>query len=158
MPDPDELKQRARAFRLLTGARLVFADGTPDIVVYPANRAGWGRLTRLLTIGNRRALKGECTLELSDLLAHAQDLLLIVIPPTLHRYVNTPAVPPAHDITANVKLRLVKPERGLLETTLARLAEVAPDASGSQLRCTGAATIIVAWPCCRTRGPGLACR
>jgi error-prone DNA polymerase len=28
---------------------LVFADGTPDIVVYPANRSGWGRLCRLLT-------------------------------------------------------------------------------------------------------------
>ena len=31
------------------GARLVFADGTPDILAYPRNRAGWGRLTRLLT-------------------------------------------------------------------------------------------------------------
>ena len=31
------------------GARLVFADGTPDILAYPRDRAGWGRLTRLLT-------------------------------------------------------------------------------------------------------------
>ena len=27
------------------GARLVFADGTPDILAYPRDRAGWGRLT-----------------------------------------------------------------------------------------------------------------
>src|SRR3546814_8758468 len=34
-------------FRLVVGARLVFADGTPDIVAYPVSRHGWGRLTRL---------------------------------------------------------------------------------------------------------------
>ena len=63
--------------RLAVGARLAFADGTPDIVAYPATRHGWGRLTRLLTLGNRRAEKGQCTLHLSDLLDHADDLLLI---------------------------------------------------------------------------------
>ena len=47
-------------FRLVTGSRLVFADGTPDIVAYPKNRKGWGRLTRLLTVGNMRSNKGGC--------------------------------------------------------------------------------------------------
>ncbi len=61
------------------GARLVFADGTPDILAYPRNRAGWGRLTRLLTLGNLRAKKGACTLYLDDLLAHAFGLELIVM-------------------------------------------------------------------------------
>ncbi len=67
-------------FRLVTGARLVFADGTNDILAYPATRHGWGRLTRLLTTGNRRAKKGDCVLRLADLLDHAEDLLLIVMP------------------------------------------------------------------------------
>jgi error-prone DNA polymerase len=66
-------------FRLLVGARLVFADGTPDIVAYPATRLGWGRLTRMLTLGNRRAEKGGCILGLGDLLRHAEDLMLIVL-------------------------------------------------------------------------------
>src|SRR5262249_4533217 len=44
------------------GARLVFADGTPDILAYPRDRAAWGRLCRLLTRGNLRAEKGECIL------------------------------------------------------------------------------------------------
>ena len=66
-------------FRLLTGARLVFADGTPDVVAYPVDRAGWGRLTRLLTLGNRRAEKGECLLNLPDLLDHAEGLALIAM-------------------------------------------------------------------------------
>ncbi len=65
-------------FRLVVGARLVFADGTPDIIAYPATKTGWGRLTRLLTLGNRRATKGDCILYLGDLLDHADDLLLIV--------------------------------------------------------------------------------
>lgn len=66
-------------FRLVVGARLVFADGTPDIVAYPLSRHGWGRLTRLLSTGNLRAQKGGCILELGDLLAHCDDLLLIAM-------------------------------------------------------------------------------
>jgi error-prone DNA polymerase len=66
-------------FRLIVGARLVFADATPDILAYPATRHGWGRLTRLLTVGNRRAEKGDCILHFADLLEHAEDLLLIVM-------------------------------------------------------------------------------
>ncbi len=75
------LKDLAKAFKLAVGARLAFADGTPDVVVYPEDRAAWGRLTRLLTQGNRRAEKGDCVLSLDDLLAHAEGLLLIAIPP-----------------------------------------------------------------------------
>jgi error-prone DNA polymerase len=74
------VQERARAFRLVTGARLAFADATPDIIVYPENRAGWGRLCRLLTLGNRRTKKGACALALDDLLADARDLLLVVMP------------------------------------------------------------------------------
>src|SRR5688572_4433887 len=74
-------------FKLAAGARLVFADGTPDIVAYPATRFGWGRLTRLLTVGNLRAEKGDCILYFDDLLEHIEDLLLIVVAPaTLPRH------------------------------------------------------------------------
>ena len=61
------------------GARLVFSDGTPDILAYPRDRAGWGRLTRLLTVGNLRAEKGACVLTLDDLIAHAFGLELIAM-------------------------------------------------------------------------------
>ncbi len=61
------------------GARLVFADGTPDILAYPRDRAAWGRLCRLLTRGNLRAEKGECILYLDDLLEHIDGLELIVM-------------------------------------------------------------------------------
>jgi error-prone DNA polymerase len=61
------------------GARLVFADGTPDILSFPRDRAAWGRLTRLLTVGNLRGEKGECILARDDLIAHAFGLELIAM-------------------------------------------------------------------------------
>ncbi len=67
-------------FKFVPGARLVFDDGTPDIVAYPVDRIGWGRLTRLLTTGNLRAEKGDCILRLPDLLAFREGLQLIVMP------------------------------------------------------------------------------
>jgi error-prone DNA polymerase len=66
-------------FRLVVGSRLVFSDGTPDIVAYPATRLGWGQLTRLLTLGNLRGRKGECILQIEDLIDYCRDLLLIVM-------------------------------------------------------------------------------
>ena len=67
--------------KLAVGARLVFSDGTPDILAYPRDRAAWGRLTRLLSLGKRRAEKGDCILGLPDLLEFIEGLNLIVMPP-----------------------------------------------------------------------------
>ncbi|MBL8570152.1 MAG: error-prone DNA polymerase [Phreatobacter sp.] len=74
------IKAVATSFRLAVGTRFVFCDGTPDIIAYPANRQGWARICRLLTVGNRRGRKGECILKLDDLLADARHLLMIVMP------------------------------------------------------------------------------
>jgi len=67
-------------FRIAVGARLVFSDGSPDILAYPQDRAAWGRLTRLLTVGKDRAEKGDCILGLPDLLQESEGLNLIVMP------------------------------------------------------------------------------
>jgi error-prone DNA polymerase len=79
--DAGRALRTAAFFRLVTGARLCFADGTPDIVAYPINRHGWGRLTRLLSTGNLKphVKKGDCDLRLADLLDHAQDMVLIAM-------------------------------------------------------------------------------
>ncbi len=103
-------------FRLAVGARLVFMDGTPDIVAYPATRHGWGRLTRLLTTGNLRAEKGGCILGLADLLRHIDDLLLIVLTASTDRGA-TPAGP------APLPPRRADPG---LPATLAELTAAAP--------------------------------
>ena len=62
------------------GCRLGFVDGTPDIAVWPRDRAAYGRLCRLLTIGNLRAKKGECHLTLEDLLQWRDGLEMAVLP------------------------------------------------------------------------------
>jgi error-prone DNA polymerase len=84
----EQLNEHARnenvelpALKLVVGARLVFADGTPDILAYPQNRNAWGRLTQLLTVGKSRGEKGECILFVDDLLEHIAGLNLIVMPP-----------------------------------------------------------------------------
>jgi hypothetical protein len=50
---------KEKGLRLAVGTRLVFADGTPDILAYPSDRAAWGRLTRLLSAGKLKAEKGR---------------------------------------------------------------------------------------------------
>ncbi|WFU70236.1 error-prone DNA polymerase [Bradyrhizobium sp. CB2312] len=75
--------------KLLIGARIVFIDGTPDILVYPRDRAAYGRLCQLLTRGKRgdditRIEKGECHLRFADLLAFAEGQLLVLTLP--HRF------------------------------------------------------------------------
>ena len=71
--------------KLLVGARLVFVDGTPDILAYPTDRAAYGRLCRLLSAGKLRAPKGECHLAFGDLLKWQEGLLLVVMPPDHNR-------------------------------------------------------------------------
>jgi error-prone DNA polymerase len=61
------------------GCRIVFTDGTSDILAYPKNRKGWGHLCRLLTIGNLRSEKGDCQLTRDDLINWSSDLLFCVL-------------------------------------------------------------------------------
>ncbi|HEX3756010.1 MAG TPA: error-prone DNA polymerase [Rhizomicrobium sp.] len=76
-----ELDAPARP-KLLVGARLVFRDGTPDILAYPKDRKAYARLSRLISIGKLRAEKGDCLLDLQDLEDFRRGLLLIVFPST----------------------------------------------------------------------------
>jgi error-prone DNA polymerase len=72
----------ARLPRLLTGSRLVLRDSPVEWAALPRDRAAYERLTRLLTLGKRRAPKGECHLDLSDLLDAATGMILIALPQT----------------------------------------------------------------------------
>ncbi|MEX0840385.1 MAG: error-prone DNA polymerase [Parvibaculum sp.] len=66
--------------RLLVGVRLVTLDGF-EIIAYPQDRAAYARLTQLLTLGNRRAAKGQCHLTLADVLEHSAGQCFIAMPP-----------------------------------------------------------------------------
>src|SRR5215207_8347459 len=79
--EEDTYGNKIAKLRIAPGTRLVFADGTPDILAYPQDRSAWGRLTRLLTGGKSRGDKAECILYRDDLLEHNEGLNLIVMPP-----------------------------------------------------------------------------
>ncbi len=65
--------------RLVVGCRLDLRDGT-SLLAYPQDRAAYGRLTRLLTLGKRRAPKSECHLDYADVVAHGEGQIVIVLP------------------------------------------------------------------------------
>ncbi|MBZ0128614.1 MAG: error-prone DNA polymerase [Rhodobacteraceae bacterium] len=66
--------------RLLPAAKLVLEDGLA-LTVLPRDRAGWGRLCRLLSLGRQRVAKGTCLLRLPDLVEFGQGLDMLLHPP-----------------------------------------------------------------------------
>ena len=65
--------------RLIIGCRLDLTDGM-SLLVYPIDRAGYGRLCRLLSLGKSRGGKGACDLEWSDVEDFQEGLIAIFIP------------------------------------------------------------------------------
>jgi error-prone DNA polymerase len=65
---------KEQGLKLLIGAEIT-PDDSPPVVLWSMNRAGYGRLCRLITRGRRSAPKGECCLMLSDVLEHSDGLL-----------------------------------------------------------------------------------
>jgi error-prone DNA polymerase len=110
--------------RLVVGVRLDLADGT-SLLAYPQDRAAYGRLTRLLTLGKRRAAKGECHLDYADVVAHGEGQILIVLSPEL-----APQV--AADFPGHAYLAAHHLYRGDDAQRLTHLAEIA-DATGLPL-------------------------
>ena len=65
--------------QLVAGCCLVLNDGS-QILVYPTDRAAYGRLCRLLTIGASRAGKGKCDLAWADVEDFSVGLIAILLP------------------------------------------------------------------------------
>ncbi len=55
---------------------------TPSLLLYATSRDSYGRLSRLLTLGKRRAVKGECRVSLGEVIEHGTGLLAVVLPPS----------------------------------------------------------------------------
>ena len=67
--------------KLIAGARLVLTDSAVDWLALPTDLVAWSRLTRLLSLGKRRAAKGDCHLTRADLLEGGLGMVLIALPP-----------------------------------------------------------------------------
>jgi len=63
----------------LIGCRLDLADA-PSLLAYPCHRDGYGRLSRLLSLGKMRAEKGACELTLHDVAEHAEGIAFTAWP------------------------------------------------------------------------------
>ncbi|TVV74892.1 error-prone DNA polymerase [Sphingomonas solaris] len=75
---------RSTGMRMVAGCRLDLLDGT-SLLVWPEDRAGWSRLTRLLTIGKARAdrlrgEKGQCFLHWEDVAGWSEGLVAALVP------------------------------------------------------------------------------
>ena len=65
--------------RSIVGCRLDLTDGA-TLLVYPTDRAAYGRLCRMLTLGKGRVGKGGCDLAWNDVVAHGEGLIAVLVP------------------------------------------------------------------------------
>ena len=74
------LAAREVGLQLIVGARLDLSDA-PSLLCLPTDREAYARLSRLLTLGQRRAEKGKCLISLADVAAHAEGQIFIALAP-----------------------------------------------------------------------------
>ena len=65
---------KAVGLKLIVGAEFHPVDA-PPLVLWATDRAAYGQLSRLITVGRRRAAKGGCEIFLADVAAHQQGLI-----------------------------------------------------------------------------------
>ncbi len=70
---------REVGIQLIVGARLVPEDGA-EVLCFPTDRAAYARLCRLLTLGKRRAEKGNCLFSLDEVMEHGKGQVFVVLP------------------------------------------------------------------------------
>ncbi|WP_018616609.1 error-prone DNA polymerase [Segetibacter koreensis] len=66
--------------RIIVGCRLDLLDGV-SLLAYPTDKNAYSQLTNLLTLGNRRAEKGECHLYKADVYKYAKGVKFVALPP-----------------------------------------------------------------------------
>src|SRR5436190_7149274 len=77
-----QIAAKGWAPKLIVGARVTLEDA-PELLVWPTDRAAYGRLCRLLTLGKRRVGKGEFKLYLHEFLEHSAGLLVAASPTSI---------------------------------------------------------------------------
>lgn len=77
-------RPKRKIVKLIVGVRLVTVDGF-EVIAYPTDRAAYGRLSRLVTTGNRLLVnkKGDCSLELLQIIRAGEGQMFIVMPPDM---------------------------------------------------------------------------
>jgi len=109
--------------RLIVGARLDLEDA-PSLLCLPRDRQAYGRLSRLISLGQMRAEKGQCTLYLDDVAQHAEGQIFIALAPDEWDWREMQAAPTADVIPFGGSQAIPSPhallhgERAMLEACL----------------------------------------
>ena len=113
------LTAREMDIKLIVGARLDFTDA-PSLLCLPMNRDAYSRLSQLITLGRRRASKGECHFSIDDFLSQAEDQIAISLANTSE---------PLHKLESALPGRCYLAGQNMMaggdQQKLARLAELA---------------------------------
>ena len=75
-----ELESSLAIPRLLPAARIE-TEGGFSATILPKDRAAWGQLCRLLTLGKRNAPKGECRVTLAEMVNWCNGMEILIHPP-----------------------------------------------------------------------------
>jgi error-prone DNA polymerase len=70
---------KGAGMRPLVGCRLELINA-PSLLAYPIGREGYGRLSRLLSLGKMRSDKGECDVSLAEVAEHSAGIAFIAWP------------------------------------------------------------------------------
>ncbi len=70
---------KGAGLRPLIGCRVEPIDA-PALLAYPRDREGYGRLSRMLSLGKMRSAKGACDLTLSEVALHGEGIAFIAMP------------------------------------------------------------------------------
>ncbi len=70
---------KGAGLRPLIGCRVEPVDA-PALLAYPRDREGYGRLSRMLSLGKMRSAKGKCDLLLSEVALHGEGIAFIAMP------------------------------------------------------------------------------
>ncbi len=110
--------------RLIIGCRLDLQCGN-SLLCYPTDRAAYSRLTRLLTVGKRRAPKGECHITYDDVAAHGEGQIFTALSDTATDGFKTFLHRLAGDFGAHSYLALTRRFRPNENERLAHMADLA---------------------------------
>ena len=73
------MSAKVHKLRLVIGSEIVPEDA-PPLLLFPTDRAAYGRLSRLITRGRMRSIKGQCRILFDDIAELAEGLIGVVVP------------------------------------------------------------------------------
>jgi len=116
---------KSTPLQIIVGARLDFREG-PSALCLPTDRKAYSRLSQLISLGRRRAPKGQCWIDRPDFLERIEGQQVILLPPRAPDDAFATRLKDLHNIIGdNLSLGLSRLYRSDDKRRLDRLAGIA---------------------------------